>query len=90
MASTSPTRALYFDDAQSDGPLELEKLNFSVRGIEADKHFPISLQFDFKGPEIVASVDAGFDARLDVANNAYELLQGEVEVTTPRRCDPRR
>jgi AsmA protein len=80
--------AVYFTDAKDDSAIELENLNFSVRGIEADKHFPISLQFDFKGPKMAASVDAGFDARLDVANKAYELLKGDVDITTQGEAIP--
>ena len=72
--------ALYFNDAQQDSSIELENLNFRARGVSADKHFPISLQFDFKGQEIVASVDASVDARLDVEGNTYDVRDGDVRV----------
>ena len=73
--------ALYFNDAQQDSSVELENLNFRARGVSADKHFPITLQFDFKGADIVASVDAAIDAQLDIANNTYDVRDADIKLT---------
>jgi AsmA protein len=72
--------ALYFNDAQQDNSVELENLNFRARGVSAKEHFPLSLQFDFKGPDIVASVDASVDARLDIEANSYDVRDADVKV----------
>ncbi len=72
--------ALYFNDAQADSSVELENFNFRARGVSAKQHFPLSLQFDFTGQDLVASVDAAIEARLDTAANAYDVRDADIKV----------
>ncbi len=74
VGSISVTDAtLTWRDATTDQNFSLTDLNFKAAGLGGSASFPLSLDFQFAGDDLLAAVAAAGKTRMNLADNTYQL-----------------